>query len=90
MNYLKTFFFMLLASKVGGINHSKASSNSKNAGFTVYCEVDVSGMSSLPPSTGEWQMPPTKPITTKENTCKPAKWNESKVIQLRLHFTTTN
>lgn len=60
------------------------SGNSKNAGFTVYCEDEnMSGMSSLPPSTGEWQVPPTKPITTKENTQKAGKWTESKVIKQR-------
>lgn len=74
---------LFLASKVGGFGYSKMSGNSKNAGFTVYCEDEnMSGMSSLPPSTGEWQVPPTKPITTKENTQKAGKWTESKVIKL--------
>ena len=72
-------FHCPLDSKIGVIGSSKPGGNNRGAGFTVFCEDDTQEMSSIPPQTGEWQVPPTKPIGTKENTSKPGKWNEAKV-----------
>lgn len=54
-------------------------SNSASNGFKIFCDEDPGIQSSLPPSTGEWQMPPTEPVIKRENTQKPGKWTDAKV-----------
>lgn len=75
-----TSFFPFLGSKLGGIGQPLHSNNSKSTGFTVFDENAEHEMRSIQPSTGEWQMPPTRPVVTKENTQKPGKWTEAKVL----------
>lgn len=65
---------------MGGIGKPLSSNNSKRSGFTVFDENADQEMRSIQPPTGEWQMPPTRPVVTKENTQKPGKWTETKVL----------
>lgn len=68
-----------ISAKTGGIGVPLQTSNSKNSGFKIFCDDDPGAQSSLPPSTGEWQMPPTQQVIKKENTQKPGKWTDAKV-----------
>lgn len=68
-----------ISAKTGGIGVPLQTSNSKNSGFKIFCDDDPGAQSSLPPSTGEWQMPPTQQVIKKENTLKPGKWTDAKV-----------
>ena len=54
-------------------------SNSASNGFKIFCDEEPGIQSSLPPSTGEWQMPPTEPVIKRENIQKPGKWTDAKV-----------
>ncbi|RMX52046.1 hypothetical protein pdam_00003773 [Pocillopora damicornis] len=67
--------------KKTGIRGTVTTSNTSNNGFKIFCDNEPGMQSSLPPSTGEWQMPPTEPIIKKENTQKPGKWTDAKVSQ---------
>lgn len=75
-NNLTTF---LISAKKGGIGVAMPTSNSAGNGFKIFCDDDPGIQSSLPPSTGEWQMPPTEAVIKRENTRKPGKWTEAKV-----------
>ena len=41
--------------------------NLASNGFKIFCEEDPGIQSLLPPSTGEWQIPPTEPVIKREN-----------------------
>ena len=70
----------LLSARSGGIGTTAfQTSNTTGTNFKVFCDDDPGVQSSIPPSTGEWQMPPTEPIIKKENTQKPGKWTNAKV-----------
>lgn len=71
-----TIFF---SAKKGGIGVAMPTSNSASNGFKIFCDEEPGIQSSLPPSTGEWQMPPTEPVIKRENTQKPGKWTDAKV-----------
>lgn len=77
IDLMGSMFVSISASTVGGISQPRQTNN-KNPAFTVFNE-DVEEMKTIAPSTGDWQMPPTRQTVTKENTQKPGKWNESKV-----------
>ncbi|KAL9952708.1 hypothetical protein ACROYT_G040000 [Oculina patagonica] len=68
-------------SKKSGIGVAVPTSNSSSNGFKIFCDDGPGMQSSLPPSTGEWQMPPTEPVMKRENTQKPGKWTDAKVSQ---------
>ena len=77
---LNRLYCIELSAKKGGIGTTAfQTSNTTGSGFKVFCDDDPCAQSSLPPSTGEWQMPPTEPIIKKENTQKPGKWTDAKV-----------
>lgn len=78
-NYIWWSGQLVLSAKKGGIGVAMPTSNSSSNGFKIFCDVDPGIQSSLPPSTGEWQVPPTEPVIKRENTQKPGKWTDAKV-----------
>lgn len=69
-------------SQTGGISgFNLQTSQTKNSGIKIFCDDDPGASSSLPPSTGEWKMPPTQHVSKKENTRKPGKWTDAKISQ---------
>ena len=72
--------YLALSANKGGISVAAfQTGNTSSGGFKIFCDDYPDAASSLPPSTGEWQMPPTEPVIKKENTQKPGKWTDAKV-----------
>lgn len=73
-------YFTITGSIKSGITQISNSNNSKNPGFTVFNE-NAEEQKGIAPSIGDWQLPPTRQLTTKENTQKAGKWTETTVQQ---------